>query len=79
MFKLLKGKKNLVKYSDRKRLLIISNKAMSKITKLSCKITDVESGGILLGKIYHSYDVISDIIMPCKKDKREISYFIISY
>jgi integrative and conjugative element protein (TIGR02256 family) len=79
MFKLLKGKKNLVKYSDRKRLLIISNKAMSKITKLSCKITDVESGGILLGKIYHSYDVISDIIMPCKKDKKGLSYFIRSF
>ena len=76
---MLKKRKSLIKYSDNKRLLIISNKAINKITKLSHKITKVESGGIFLGKIYHSYDVISDIIMPCEKDKKGISYFIRSF
>lgn len=79
MFKLLKKRKGLIKYSDRKRLLIISNKAIKKIAKIRYKLTDVESGGILLGKIYYSYDVISDITLPCKKDKKGVSYFIRSF
>jgi len=79
MFKVLNKRKGLIKYSDDKRLLIISNSLTNKISKVSYKISEIESGGILLGKIYHSYDVISDIVMPCKKDKKGIAFFIRSF
>lgn len=79
MLKLLKKRIGLIKYSDKKRLLIFSNRAINKISEVSSKITEIESGGVLLGKIYHSYDVISDIVMPCKKDKQGISFFIRSF
>lgn len=79
MFKLLKKRKGLIKYSDNKRLLIIGDKATKIFTKLNYKITEYESGGILLGKMYRSYDVILDITLPCRKDKKGISYFIRSY
>jgi integrative and conjugative element protein (TIGR02256 family) len=56
---------------------LVVDKTVNNITKkFSDKLPDLESGGILLGRILpNRYIVIEDLTTPTSKDKRGLFYF----